>query len=181
MAVDPNSWQALFSPTTSKELAGKPHRTFTNQLVQYLTNGFSPGNLAQQVSGSNRGIKAGALKNFSVDIPAGTGTMTQDVRDSYAVYVSIEITGTSPVLVLKNLLTGSPVSLAITNNAGAARTFFINATNGNNVAYTIFAKTTGSYTNMVGAGVSIGSGTTFVFSGNSSLKGVTPDLELVYC
>ena len=181
MAVDPNSWQSLFSASQGKELASKPHRTFINQLVQYVTNGFSPGSLAQNVSASNRGIKAGALQNFTVDIPAGTGTMTRDVRDSYAVYVSIEITGTSPVLVLQNLLTGSPVTLAITNNAGAARNFFINATNGSGTAYTIFAKTTGSYTNMVGTGISIPNATTLVFSGNSSLKGVTPDLELVYC
>ena len=182
MAVDPNSWQALFAPAAGKELSSKPHRTFVTQLVQSLREGFSPGNLAQNVSGSNRGVKAGALKNFTLDIPAAGGTLTQDVRDSYAVYVSVEITGAGPVvLTLNNLLTGSPVALQVTNNAGGNRTFQMAATNGSGTAYTIFAKTTGTYTNMVSTGITMTTGTTLVFSGNSSLKVSTPDLELVYC
>ena len=180
MAVDPNSWQALFSPAAGKELSSKPHRTFVTQLVQYVTNGFSPGNLAQNVSGSNRGVKAGALKNFTLDIPAAGGTLTKDVRDSYAVYVSVEITGSGPViLTLNNLLTGSPVALQVTNNAGGNRTFQMAATNGSGTAYTIFAKSA-SYINMVSTGITMTTGTTLVFSGNSSLKVSTPDLELVY-
>lgn len=83
------------------------------------------------------------------------------------------------VLVLENLLVGAPVSIQITNGAGGGRNFSINATNSAGTAYTIFAKGA-SYIDMVNTGISVTNGATHVFSGNSSLKGSTPDLELVY-
>ena len=181
MAVDPNSWQALFAPTAGKELASKPHRTFVNQLVQSLREGFSPGNLAQNLSGSNRGVKAGALKNFTQDIPSGGGTQTLDVRDAYAIHVSWEASTAGPwTLVLNNLLVGSPVSIQVTNTFGGNQTFKINATNGAGVAYTIKGKTQSAYTDLVATGVTVSSGSTEIFVGNSSTKGTTPDLQLLY-
>jgi len=172
-SVDPNSWQSLHAG------ADKKSRVFITQLVRYLGESFSSTGLAQSLSGSNRGVKAGALKNLTVDYPA-SGSQTANCADAYAVYVSMELNSLPAVLTLSNLLTGSPVTIAVNNSTGASGNFQIHGTNGLGASYLVFAKTTGSYLNMVTVGVSIPAGNTVIFTGNSSVKGAGPDLELVY-
>jgi hypothetical protein len=172
-SVDTNSWQSMFPK------AQKDQRVFVTQLVRHLSESFSPGGLAASLSGSNHGVAAGALTNFSQDYSGGS-SQTANVANAYAVHVSWSIGGFPATLTLSNLSIGSPVTLQIENGTGSNGTLKFAATNGSGVAYTIFAKTAGLYVNMVTVGVNIATGATLVFNGNSSMKCSTPDLELVY-
>lgn len=172
MPIDRNTWKSLDTSTEKGNLI------FKQQLVQSLLESFSGPNLAQQLSGQQRGVSGIALTNYSQNFPSGT-TATANAANAYAVHISFESTGANPSITINNLIVGSPVTIKWTNTSGGSATLKMSATNPSGVAYTINAKGA-TYVNMVSTGASVVAGGTLVFNGNSTLVGATPDLELVY-
>lgn len=166
---DPKTWTSLNLMDQGQM------QNFLQQLALWGTQLQSPAGLLNSNPGS---VQGGAISTVSQYLNGVSGTQTVACANAASVMVEINFTG-NVTLALSNLSVGIPVVVKATNSGGVAHTLEMSATTGGGIVYAISAKGS-SLVDMVATGVSMNSGATNVFAGNSDTAGATPSLWLLF-
>jgi hypothetical protein len=149
---------------------------FIGQVSDLLNFLNSAQGLATLLNGQSL-LGASALSLVGTDLGVITTNQTIAAAQAASVMAKASVsTVFSPTITFTNLAVGAPVSMRFSNNSGSPVTLKFAATSPTGSAYIIFAFSTTAVTNMVTTGLSVGAGTSAMFSG-ASYAG--PELDLL--
>jgi hypothetical protein len=171
--INPNTWLSLDLSKKGQE------QTFIKQLVQYLTNQFTPANLAAILNGS-ASLTAAAMLANTAELGPQSGNFTFNCQGAALSVFTFQFSS-NLTLTLSNFPIGAQVFFTATLTGGSNETLKMAASTPSGTAYTTitldYYSNATNRVNMISSGLTIDTTQPFVMFSGASVAG--PLLNLI--